>query len=89
MTQPSSRPADGDAVRMTLLIQVDCHYCDQAKAVLERIGQDHSIEVTEIDLSSDQDGSPPKQACCSPRASCRSTVHSAMAACQSANSAAP
>lgn len=39
--------------RITLLTQSDCHLCEHAKAVLDRVGADHLIEVTEIDLRSD------------------------------------
>ena len=47
MTEPL-RP-----VRVTLLTQADCGLCEQAKAVLARVGVDHSLEVTEVSLSSD------------------------------------
>ncbi len=37
---------------VTLLTQADCHLCDHAKAVLDRVGRDHPITVTEVDLRS-------------------------------------
>lgn len=40
--------------RITLLTQVECAYCDHAKAVLERVGADHPLDVTEISLASDE-----------------------------------
>ncbi len=38
---------------LTLLTQADCALCEHAKKVLARIGADHPIEVTEIDLASE------------------------------------
>lgn len=38
---------------VTLLTQPDCHLCEHAKAVLDRVGQDHPMTVTEIDLRTD------------------------------------
>jgi len=35
-----------------LLTQHDCGFCDQAKGVLARVGADHPVTVTEIDLGS-------------------------------------
>lgn len=35
---------------VTLLTQADCAYCEHAKQVLARIGQDHRLAVTEISL---------------------------------------
>ncbi|HEX9357434.1 MAG TPA: glutaredoxin family protein [Streptosporangiaceae bacterium] len=40
--------------RVTLLSQADCALCEHAKKVLARVGEDHPIEVTEIDLASPQ-----------------------------------
>lgn len=37
-----------------LLTQHDCGFCDQAKDVLARVGADHPITVTEIDLGSEE-----------------------------------
>ncbi len=37
---------------ITLLTQADCALCEHAKRVLARVGQDHPLEVTEIDLAS-------------------------------------
>jgi glutaredoxin len=39
---------------ITLLTQADCALCEHAKKVLARVGEDHPLEVTEIDLASDQ-----------------------------------
>jgi len=39
---------------ITLLTQADCGYCEHAKAVLARVGADHPLEVTEIDITGDQ-----------------------------------
>ncbi len=39
---------------ITLLTQEDCAYCEHAKAVLARVGEDHPLEVTEISLASEQ-----------------------------------
>jgi hypothetical protein len=38
---------------ITLLTQADCALCEHAKAVLARVGADHPLEVTEIDLASE------------------------------------
>ena len=38
--------------RVTLLTQADCHYCEHAKDVLERVRAEVPIEVEEIDLTS-------------------------------------
>ena len=39
-------------VQVTLLTQPDCHFCEQAKEVLDRIGNDVDLDLTEIDLAS-------------------------------------
>ncbi|MGH3983342.1 MAG: glutaredoxin family protein [Pseudonocardiaceae bacterium] len=39
---------------ITLLAQTDCSLCDHAKQVLGRVGQDYPLQVTEIDLASEQ-----------------------------------
>jgi hypothetical protein len=39
---------------ITLLSQADCALCEHAKKVLARLGADHPLEVTEIDLASAQ-----------------------------------
>jgi hypothetical protein len=62
MTHPTHRPAGQPAraptgppiVRVTLLTQDDCHYCEHAKAVLARVGHDHPLQITEIGLRSDE-----------------------------------
>lgn len=43
-----------DTTRVTLLTQPDCAFCDHAKRVLARIGQDLTLEIEEIDLASDR-----------------------------------
>ncbi len=37
---------------VTLLTQADCALCEHAKKVLDRVAEDHPVEVTEIDLAS-------------------------------------
>jgi hypothetical protein len=37
---------------ITLLTQSDCALCEHAKKVLARVGEDHPLHVTEIDLAS-------------------------------------
>ena len=39
---------------ITLLTQEDCGYCEHAKKVLARVGADHPIQVTEIDITGDE-----------------------------------
>jgi glutaredoxin len=39
---------------ITLLTQEDCAYCEHAKKVLARVGEDHPLEITEISLASEQ-----------------------------------
>lgn len=41
-------------IAITLLTQDDCAFCDHAKQVLKSIAADYSIQVTEIDLASDE-----------------------------------
>ena len=38
---------------ITLLTQADCAYCGHARKVLARVGDDHPLEITEIDITSD------------------------------------
>ncbi|MDA8318978.1 MAG: glutaredoxin family protein [Actinomycetota bacterium] len=38
---------------ITLLTQADCALCEHAKGVLARVGADHPLQVTEIDLASE------------------------------------
>ncbi|MEU0721789.1 glutaredoxin family protein [Streptomyces lavendulocolor] len=40
--------------QITLLTQADCTLCEHAKTVLARIGADHELAVTEIDLASEE-----------------------------------
>lgn len=44
-----TRPAE-----ITLLTQNACGFCDHAKHVLHRVAQEHALEVTEIDLTSEE-----------------------------------
>lgn len=37
-----------------LLTKEDCHFCEQAKAVLERLGQDYDLRVRELQLESEE-----------------------------------
>ena len=39
---------------VTLLTQADCALCEHARQALARIGDDHRLDITEIDLASDQ-----------------------------------
>jgi glutaredoxin len=39
---------------ITLLTQADCGYCEHAKAVLARVGADHPLKVTEIDITGEE-----------------------------------
>jgi len=39
---------------ITLLTQADCGYCEHARAVLARVGADHRLEVTEIDITGEE-----------------------------------
>jgi glutaredoxin len=39
---------------VTLLTQADCAMCEHAKKVLARVGEDYPLEVTEIDLASEE-----------------------------------
>lgn len=41
-------------VRVTLLTQRACTYCEHAKEVLARVGQDFDLEIDEISLESDE-----------------------------------
>jgi glutaredoxin len=41
-------------VEITLLTRVDCAFCDHAKQVLGRLGDAYLLQVTEIDLASDE-----------------------------------
>jgi glutaredoxin len=41
-------------VEITLLTQDDCAFCDIAKEVLRRLGDEYPLRVTEIDVASDR-----------------------------------
>lgn len=43
-----------EPVEITLLTQHACAFCDHAKDVLRRVGQDHPLRVTEIDLAGEE-----------------------------------
>lgn len=40
--------------RITLLTQADCAFCEHAKTVLAKVGADHPLDITEIDLASEE-----------------------------------
>lgn len=48
-TGPTAAPRE-----ITLLTQADCALCVHAKQVLEKVGADHPLTVTEIDLGSEE-----------------------------------
>ena len=39
---------------ITLLTQEDCGYCEHARQVLARVGEDHPLDITEIDMRGEQ-----------------------------------
>ncbi|TFD79181.1 glutaredoxin family protein [Cryobacterium fucosi] len=41
-------------MRITILTQASCPSCEQAKLVLSRLSRDHSFEVQEIGLGTDE-----------------------------------
>ena len=43
-----------EPVQITLLTQQDCVFCEHAKEVLRRVGADHPLTVTEIDLATER-----------------------------------
>ena len=40
-------------VEVTLLTQTSCRLCELAKAILERLGTEYSLSVTEVDLGTE------------------------------------
>ncbi|MBW3619042.1 MAG: glutaredoxin [Actinobacteria bacterium] len=42
------------ALEVTLLTQDACGFCDDAKAILDRLADDHPIRVVELDLGTDE-----------------------------------
>jgi len=40
-------------VEITLLTQPECQFCDHAKDVLARLGEEYPLRITEIDLATD------------------------------------
>lgn len=47
-------PAPRAMVSVTLLTQSACQFCAHAKQVLDRVGDDYPLQVTEIDLTTEQ-----------------------------------
>lgn len=43
-----------EQIPITLLTQASCGFCDQAKQVLNRLAADYPLQVTEIDLTSEE-----------------------------------
>lgn len=41
-------------IEITLLTQNACGFCDHAKEVLQRVAQDHPLQVIEVDLTSEE-----------------------------------
>ena len=41
-------------VQITLLTQTSCAMCDLAKGILERLANEYSLSVTEVDLRSEE-----------------------------------
>lgn len=39
---------------IVLLTKEDCHFCEQAKDVLARLGRDYDLSVRELQLESDE-----------------------------------
>lgn len=57
MTASPEIPTDTAAKRpaeITLLTQPACAFCDLAKVILSRVGRDHPLRVTEVDLASEE-----------------------------------
>ncbi|MFD8352423.1 glutaredoxin family protein [Streptomyces coelicoflavus] len=48
MTDPAARH------RITLLTQADCALCEHAKTILAKVGADHPLDITEIDLAGEE-----------------------------------
>jgi glutaredoxin len=42
---------NGPVTRVTLLTQDDCTFCDHAKQVLARVGNDYPLQVDEVGLA--------------------------------------
>lgn len=40
-------------ITVTLLTQADCGYCDHAKHVLDQLGHEFDLHVTEIDMATE------------------------------------
>lgn len=38
-------------IEVTLLTQIDCSFCDTAKEILARAGEEYPLQVNEIDLT--------------------------------------
>lgn len=44
----------GHTTRITLLTQAHCGYCDHAKAVVARVGEDYPLSLVEVELDSEE-----------------------------------
>jgi len=40
-------------IEVTLLTQTSCRLCELAKGILERVGNEYSLSVTEVDLGTE------------------------------------
>ena len=75
---------------ITLLTQQDCAFCDRAKDVLRRVGQEHPLRVTEIDLAEEEGQRLAKRAGVMFAPGCSLTANrSPTAGCPNASSVAP
>lgn len=43
-----------EAIKVTVLSQPDCRFCDIADAVLDQVGHDHRLVIRRVDLDSDE-----------------------------------
>ena len=39
-------------IRVTLLTRPDCHHCDDAKRILDRLAAEYPLQVTSLDIDS-------------------------------------
>lgn len=47
-------PEPSAMVSVTLLTQSACQFCAHAQQVLDRVGRDYPLQITEIDLTTEQ-----------------------------------
>ncbi len=47
-------PASGRAVEIMLVTASRCHYCDDAKSLLEALRETYPLSIREIELTSDE-----------------------------------